>query len=311
MNNGYVIAKNKGREQFFTSSSSYDRPNWIPIDEATIYPTAEIAQRAVSKLWNNGSYSAKIISLSEMKDLLPTTSPKPEDEMIADADEDSDDSINLDADTIELVSDDNLEDEENEPEYEENEMAFTTPIEQKLMKGQRSKYPTGVGPSRMTEAKLPSKPKADLLPDENDTTAVDLKQPEVIKYKQQLNTPADVNFSDEIDSLHNPNNTPNDILQSLKDSIKQFDEVASYNNGKDDAQASMALTISAALSDILADLSLGTKEGLHKAQTRFTSYMNPITTNFPPDVVDYLYKKGRQPLKLKNIFYDKWDNLKK
>ena len=35
--------------------------------------------------------------------------------------------------------------------------------------------------------------------------------------------------------------------------------------------------------------------------------MNPITTNFPAELIDYLYKSGRQPISLKNTFYDKWD----
>jgi hypothetical protein len=344
---GFVIARNKSADVFFTSGSSYDYPKWITVQEATVYPTAELAQSAATKLWKYGNYSATVRALSEAMPFQPPRSIKepnpidpsiepeddisldqpeigsdeqiddPESEMKAGQGEDFDpDEVNLDDDEIETIDDDDSEefsdDElgEEDPDFEnelepsdedefdgedefeaapeENEISFEAPIERGMRQGTRSKYPQGQGPNVMGESGIPT-----------DVTT--------IKYKQQVNEPADVNFSDEIGALHNPHKTPADILKSLKDDIAEFEKVYEYNNGKDDSQASMALTISSAMKDLLTDLEQGTIEGLTQAQIRLQTYMGPILTNIPTDVKDYLYKRGRQPIKLKNIFYDKWN----
>lgn len=64
---GYVIAKNKGLNEFFTSSSAYDRPRWVSLEEATAYPTADLAQAASTKLYkSSGSYEARLVSVQEL-----------------------------------------------------------------------------------------------------------------------------------------------------------------------------------------------------------------------------------------------------
>lgn len=64
---GYVIAKNKGLSEFFTSSSAYDRPRWVSIAESTTYPTAELAERATTKLYkSSGAYEARAVSIQEL-----------------------------------------------------------------------------------------------------------------------------------------------------------------------------------------------------------------------------------------------------
>jgi hypothetical protein len=100
-------------------------------------------------------------------------------------------------------------------------------------------------------------------------------------------------------------------MRSIKTTIDTFDRAADFNNGRDDALASMSLTIASALRDLKDCLELGTQEGLKLAQIRATTYMNPITTKFPVELTDYLCKMGRQPTSLKNMFYDKWDSREK
>lgn len=64
---GYVIAKNKGLNEFFTASSAYDRPRWVSLAEATTYPTAELAERASTKLYkSSGAYEARTIPVQEL-----------------------------------------------------------------------------------------------------------------------------------------------------------------------------------------------------------------------------------------------------
>jgi hypothetical protein len=72
---GYVIAKSQSTQQYFTSRSSYDRPSWIALDEATVYATAEIAQAAVTKLFKKGSFAATVKPLAELA--LPMTNLSP------------------------------------------------------------------------------------------------------------------------------------------------------------------------------------------------------------------------------------------
>ncbi len=64
---GYVIAKNKGLNEFFTSSSAYDRPRWVSITEATTYPTAELADLASKKLYkSSGAYEARVVPVQNL-----------------------------------------------------------------------------------------------------------------------------------------------------------------------------------------------------------------------------------------------------
>ena len=64
---GYVIAKNKGMSEFFTSSSAYDRPRWVSINEATTYPTAELADLASKKLYkSSGAYEARVVPVQNL-----------------------------------------------------------------------------------------------------------------------------------------------------------------------------------------------------------------------------------------------------
>lgn len=66
MKQGYVIAENNLVKGFFTASSAYDRPQWRSINEATVYVSAELANQAMKKLLKNGSYSSRIVPLSEL-----------------------------------------------------------------------------------------------------------------------------------------------------------------------------------------------------------------------------------------------------
>ena len=413
MKTGYVIAQYKSASKFFTASSSYDRPSWTELNEATVYQSVELAQRAVSKLWTNGTYSASLKSLNEIMDQQIDDESSIHDQEFDDTqydepemtagtlDQDDESDINLDDDEVESIE--QIESEDDHPEHvdepvddeiddidaEENEQSFLSPIEKDLMSNKMHQFPNGNGP--MKEAIIPDlmhtssnafsskKSRAtatdphnayrerrtvkvtdaevremrnmfqkqgksrdviyakwsnmqpssiDKILDyearlspacdidykektkvaENNTIATDLPKPEVIKYKQQLNDPSDTNFANEIEVLHNPHKTPSEIIKALKDGIKEFQAVADYNNGKDDSQASMAMTICSALNDILTDLQQDTHEGFKAAQIRWSTYMNPITTNFPPEVIDYLVKRGRQPMNLKTMFYDKWYN---
>jgi hypothetical protein len=65
-NQGYVIVRDKTASKFFTTSSSYDRPQWVPLEEATVFLSPDMANAAAKKLWKYGAYSAKLVPLEEL-----------------------------------------------------------------------------------------------------------------------------------------------------------------------------------------------------------------------------------------------------
>lgn len=329
--NGYLIAQNKAKSGFFTSSSAYDCPKWMPVNEATVYPTAELAQNALTKLFQNGAYAARLVEATSMEFEFPDEGPNKDQpnitktsgdmgeegldgDMTAGQDLDNEDEINLDDDEIEHTDDpndmedtigddigDDIGDEmgneelppldaidagEN-PEGEDNEQSFLSPLEHNMMQGRRSKYPNGNGPMREG---LDNIPKMD-----------------TIKFKQDTRNQRDTNFADDLEPLHHDVQIPANVMSAIKDSIDTYNKAAKFNNGRDDAQASLALTIVDALEMIQDCLTQGSHEGLKQAQIKITSLMNPITTHLPVELTDFLFKYGRQPISLKNTFYDKWD----
>lgn len=73
---GYVIARNRKVDKFFTSSSAYDRPSWIPISEATVYLTPELAQKAAIKLAKAGAYECRVVPVKEAMSFELPADPK-------------------------------------------------------------------------------------------------------------------------------------------------------------------------------------------------------------------------------------------
>ena len=61
------------------------------------------------------------------------------------------------------------------------------------------------------------------------------------------------------------------------------------------------MTVHAAMTELYDYLEVGTVEAIKMAQIKLTSFMNPITTNIPPSVRDFIYRGGRKP-SLKDLF---------
>lgn len=90
MKQGFVIARDSQRAQFFTSRSSYQHPDWTPLAEGTVYHTFETANAAVKKMWLSGNLTARVVPLSEME--MQVELPKPDDqEHVMSSDDNSDD----------------------------------------------------------------------------------------------------------------------------------------------------------------------------------------------------------------------------
>jgi len=94
---------------------------------------------------------------------------------------------------------------------------------------------------------------------------------------------------------------PAELKKQLNDKIDEFKKMADFNDGRDDAKASFAMTVHDALVQLLDDLDLGTVEGMKAAQIAMGTFMNPITTHIPSDVLKFIARGGRQPT-LKDYF---------
>jgi len=187
--------------------------------------------------------------------------------------------------------------------------------------------PTGVGVDRKTseiyfqdgsgahysiagvkedEFKMPAKPELDAKPDENDDRIPDLTEPKINdltytdpdvindKPATDLTTATSLPHAEKV-------KVPGEVMTSLKDAIDVFTRCANFNNGRDDIEGSFCMTVVNALEELEANLDLGTVEGIKQAQIKMSSWMNPITTNIPELVRDYVYRGGRKP-SLKDLF---------
>lgn len=90
---GYLIENLLNKKHYFTSTSSYDRPRWVEASRASVYESADSAERAMKKMIKYGVNSVRLVNLSELsitqhpEDLPPEDIPaddaSPEDEMVA------------------------------------------------------------------------------------------------------------------------------------------------------------------------------------------------------------------------------------
>lgn len=340
---GYVIAVNKLAPAYFSSSSSYDRPRWVSLTEASTYLTADMAANAVKKLWQSGSISAKVVPLSElnglemeMPDQTDDMTDDSSDEMVADkqAADDTDEMRGVcpecDCDPCECEDDlggDDMPDDEmgldgNEEFQDEEDSLLAQHLRAESgTEGEETArlHPKEVGMLGrkrldMKEAfKMPQRPGNDpAKPTENKTTVANMTDP---KSKQfDFKDPVGEEDKPETDLTHavanqheDKVNVPADIKAQLKSVITDLSKTAKAADGMDDNTGSFALTAAAALQQLLDDLELGTTVGIKQAQIHMTSYMSPIVNHIPADVINFIGRGGRKS-SLKDLFGAKWDD---
>jgi hypothetical protein len=341
---GYVIARNRGRDQFFTSSSAYDRPKWIPLAEATVYLTAELAQTAFTKLARSGAYECRIVPVKEAFEFqMPDEAPQDpnaetdqmevdivpdgegESEMVAADqtgepelpgdegseldDEDADDQEVLDMVDAALTG-------EEPPADEVGDLGDlgTDELDSRMSpEGAALAQRLPAGRRGMAESAMPSKPPLDAVTPGNKTTVLDLKKPDTIKYKDPAYV-ADKPDTDLCNSGAHPHEekckVPAEVISDLKACIAEFSKEAEVKNTHDDTRASFCMTVASAFEQLLQDLELGTVAGVKQAQIHMTSYMNPITAHLPQSVQKFIYMGGRKPT-LKDLFDTKREERKK
>lgn len=120
-NQGYFIARNRKSDEFFTSSSAYDRPQWKTAATATRYLDVQLAESAMKKLLNNGYYEARLVPVSEAMsfempdDNKEVTLPSDEERQDLEANGGDPDDLSVEppADAEQMVSDEDMDDEDD------------------------------------------------------------------------------------------------------------------------------------------------------------------------------------------------------
>lgn len=74
---GYIIENLLDKTKYFTSTSSYDRPTWVKKEQASVYETADSAERAMKKMIKYGVNSIRMVNLVELAP--PMRNRHPED----------------------------------------------------------------------------------------------------------------------------------------------------------------------------------------------------------------------------------------
>lgn len=307
-NQGYVIARNRARTEFFTASSAYDRPQWRPVTEATVYPTAELAQAAVVRLTSHGAYEARLLHVSEtfQFELPPQDGGQPEQmevdmvpsedggmEMVAQTQEEPCDvcahcpcTCDGDTDGVDDIVDAGVMGDEA------SDAAL-------MGASDLDRLASRIGES----ATVPAKPQADGTPAPNAKTVVDLKAPETIKYKDAAVDP--VAEKDQPGMKHDDKvKVPSEVMSDLQKVIAEFSKCAETNSTRNDDKASFCMTVADAFTELKELIAQGTVESVKAAQIKVTAMMNPISAYLPVSVQKFIHMGGRKP-SLKDMFDSK------
>lgn len=315
---GYLIARNRSADAFFTSASSYDRPSWVALTEAKKYATAELAQAAATKLYRHGAYEARIVSVQEAmafdfppedaegkkQDVAPVALPNDEEALAQQSDKGemvaAEQQPAPDGDENNGGLDDELEDLVDQASGEEPGMKPRNSESGEELAQRLSSGEGGLGES----ATMPAKPPLDAQPSENDKTADKLPKTPAIKYKDpsELENPADDESANSVILPHDEKiKIPSEVMTALNTAIAEFDKGATYAGNQNDDKASFCMTVADAFKSLKANLDQGTVAGLKAAQVNMTSWMNPITSHLPEVVQKFIYMGGRKPT-LQNMF---------
>lgn len=340
---GYVIARSARRGEFFVSSSSYDRPRWVPLTEATVYHTADAADRALGKLLRNGSYESRLVDLTEL-----TQFTMPNGETITPGEREQEDQMptqDVPGDTELPVDDDQgmvadkqqdvcpecghepctCEHHAGDEEEEENAQPHSSLTKGQLVtfKGEKYRVATDDGSGTVVVVNTTNDndvqrvSAVDLLPVTESATmpakpAADATSAATVSPKFKVDT---IKFHNDLRNTvqeYQPGDadqasriqTPANVMADLDKAIAEFSADAEKYNGLDDARASFCMTTAEAFKQLRADLALGTVDGVKMAQVHMTSWMSPITNNVPNSVQKFVYMGGRKP-SLRDIFTDK------
>lgn len=296
---GYLIENLLNKKHYFTSTSSYDRPRWVEANQASVYETADSAERAMKNMIKYGVNSVRLVNLSELAIAQPHMDLPQEDEMVAQdqADAPVDSEYRTDIQSDEHQEGDEIDIDELQPEENEE----ITNKSSGLVRGHSVSYKgvkyvvvgdDGNGTLQVAQADAPTKiirvNASELLPVSESTT---------------IDSPA-TKGEDIVGAPDEKISVPANVKSGLDAVIQKYSNEAKTFAGRDDVRASFAMTITDAAAQLKELISIGTVESIKQAQIVYSTYMNAITTNFPAEVIKFITSGGRKPT-LRDLFDSK------
>jgi hypothetical protein len=340
---GYVIARSKNVKEYFTAASSFDKPTWTSLEEATVYYSPERAESAALKLQNYGFYGAKVLPLTEEMEVTFGKQAGCEDEertavppiftagqhvmwkgksykvVVPDGKADF---VGIEVDgKVKMVPQGELQ---SSTSSENEERAFSRA---RFFTGQKVNYQDeiyNVVQDSGTGNVIIIKDAPNAQPLNVKSAALTLVSEQMqgrerhseLVWRGEAPKVDEIQFKDPVGTEEKPetdldysgayphgNNVkvPQEIKNELKNAIEVFKRCADFNNTRDDTKASFCMTVHAAMTELYDYLEIGTVEAIKMAQIKLSSFMNPITSNIPEKVRDFIYRGGRKP-SLKDLF---------
>ena len=298
-NKGFVIASSSKHRSFFTSSSAFDKAQWLPLQEATVYYSADKAENAVKHLHKYGHFGASVVPLQEFDldsepsvdmqsnkgemqahhhgdvcpkcDHEPCTCPTVEDpDIFADSDDiiDFDKELDFEEKPLDDLDFENNSDEEFDDEFEDEVEPINGPFAVGMQQNELEPMTIPGAKKKLGESTIP-----------------------VISYDDSVNVDNNVdiagNHEDKI-------KVPAAIVADLSKMVDQYTQLADqYKDSTEDG--SFYLTCAVAYEQLLDFLQSGTVESIKRAQIAMSSYMNPILSKIPANVQNYIYTGGKKP----------------
>lgn len=283
----YVVAQSRNSGTFFTSSSAYDRPKWLPLSEATVYQSAELAQRAAVKLATHAHYSAVAIPLAEamppepelnQNDLGDTDAP-PADE--------------------ELPTDDQPSDEASDREMQaaDQEDVCATCKHEPCTCPSDEEGDAGDDQLSTDDPTAVDQESGDLPPDDSTVRRMG-ESVEEMKFSDSATVPA---TGDDVSANEGKIVVPKSTITELVAAISKAEKQVKQDDNRNDTSASFHMTVVDALTQLKDHLTAGTSESLKSAQILFTSLMSPIQYHVPDEAKRIILSGGARP-SLKDMF---------
>lgn len=322
---GYLIAKNNLTEAFFTSTSAYDRPQWVAAEKATCYLTVELAESALKKLLRNGSYSAKVLPTSEA---ISLEMPDEEQQELPPADpnqppidgEEGQNEVDGEAED-DMVAQDQSGDPDAPPEGDGNPGDAEIEAEVDQLLGNETDPEVAADAEADDEVGSEdaagvenADPDFDLRPaggeelpvdGEEDLDAEELPVRESTMLGMTQIKPLAVSNPASEEPLAGEQEekvkVPADAMRELRAVKAEYERQAKFSSTRDDTHATFALTVAGAMEELIDLLSQGTVGGVKSAQIKLSSLMSPILHLVPDSAVKFIHSGGRKPT-LKDLF---------
>jgi len=313
----FIIAHSSSADRYFTSRSSYNRPEWVGLTEARVYFSADLAQQACSKLHKAGTYSATV------RPLIEQTTEQPSSDMTAvhsgnacthcnhepctcdagDEVEDDNSELNPEDMTIPVDGDEGIDTDttsgiEGHPLDDHGDTNDQSDMEDHDVGTGNEEFNRGDAVNYRGQQFMVSSVDRDVVtitpvnnpqarPIEVDPSQLVRESVDEISYSDT--EPSQTTQMTLVDKVA----VPGDVRRELKQAIADQQKLAKNTTNSD--EAGFRETAADALSQLLTLISSGLAEDIKRAQILLTSLMGPITQLIPSSVVKFIYTGGARP----------------